>query len=243
MVRVCRIDTEGVIKRVKTLFRGNKSLVLGFNQFLPPGYRIDTTDEDRFNGGGTGAAVEFSHAVQYVAKIKVCFFAFLKCCFSPFVHTPNTRTHRRASESSLKSTLSFWTSCTITSRRGALTRCTAECPSCSPHTPTCSMCAPRFSVCCRVFCVLFPFRGCSLMVLFWFCSCSCAGIRLFSARQLVPRCWCRPWCCWHDSTTTSNRKSESCCKGTHSLRHKETDTHESKARSRAHRKYMRAHAR
>ncbi len=68
MVMLCRIDTEGVIKRVKQLFRGNKSLVLGFNQFLPPGYRIDTTDEDRFNG----AAVEFSHAVQYVAKIKVC---------------------------------------------------------------------------------------------------------------------------------------------------------------------------
>jgi len=30
-----RIDTEGVIKRVKTIFRGHKDLILGFNQFLP----------------------------------------------------------------------------------------------------------------------------------------------------------------------------------------------------------------
>lgn len=30
-----RIDTEGVIKRVKTIFKGHKDLILGFNQFLP----------------------------------------------------------------------------------------------------------------------------------------------------------------------------------------------------------------
>jgi len=31
----CRIDTTGVIARVKDLFRGHKELVLGFNTFLP----------------------------------------------------------------------------------------------------------------------------------------------------------------------------------------------------------------
>jgi hypothetical protein len=31
----CRIDTAGVIARVKELFRGHKELVLGFNTFLP----------------------------------------------------------------------------------------------------------------------------------------------------------------------------------------------------------------
>ena len=31
----CRINTEGVIRRVKTLFRGHKELILGFNTFLP----------------------------------------------------------------------------------------------------------------------------------------------------------------------------------------------------------------
>jgi len=30
-----RIDTEGVIKRVKTIFKGHRDLILGFNQFLP----------------------------------------------------------------------------------------------------------------------------------------------------------------------------------------------------------------
>lgn len=32
---VCRIDTAGVIQRVKELFKGHKELVLGFNTFLP----------------------------------------------------------------------------------------------------------------------------------------------------------------------------------------------------------------
>ena len=35
------IDTEGVIKRVKQLFVGHRALIQGFNQFLPPGYKID----------------------------------------------------------------------------------------------------------------------------------------------------------------------------------------------------------
>ena len=32
---LCRINTEGVIRRVKTLFKGHKELILGFNTFLP----------------------------------------------------------------------------------------------------------------------------------------------------------------------------------------------------------------
>lgn len=57
------IDTEGVIKRVKSLFRGNRGLILGFNQFLPPGYKIEMDPEPK-------PTIEFNHAVQYVAKIK-----------------------------------------------------------------------------------------------------------------------------------------------------------------------------
>jgi paired amphipathic helix protein Sin3a len=34
------IDTPGVIKRVSTLFRGHSDLIVGFNTFLPPGYKI-----------------------------------------------------------------------------------------------------------------------------------------------------------------------------------------------------------
>jgi histone deacetylase complex regulatory component SIN3 len=35
------IDTPGVIERVSTLFAGHKQLILGFNNFLPPGYSIE----------------------------------------------------------------------------------------------------------------------------------------------------------------------------------------------------------
>ena len=35
------IDTPGVIERVSMLFRGQPSLIQGFNTFLPPGYRIE----------------------------------------------------------------------------------------------------------------------------------------------------------------------------------------------------------
>jgi hypothetical protein len=47
-----RIDTEGVIRRVKTLFRGHRELILGFNQFLPPGYKIEMADIERFEKYG-----------------------------------------------------------------------------------------------------------------------------------------------------------------------------------------------
>ncbi|KAI9244121.1 hypothetical protein BDA99DRAFT_529472 [Phascolomyces articulosus] len=41
------IDTPGVIERVSTLFRGHPTLISGFNTFLPPGYRIECTVDDR----------------------------------------------------------------------------------------------------------------------------------------------------------------------------------------------------
>lgn len=41
------IDTPGVIERVSTLFRGHPALISGFNTFLPPGYRIECTTDER----------------------------------------------------------------------------------------------------------------------------------------------------------------------------------------------------
>lgn len=35
------LDTPGVIAQVSTLFRGHTDLIVGFNTFLPPGYRIE----------------------------------------------------------------------------------------------------------------------------------------------------------------------------------------------------------
>ena len=43
------IDTPGVIERVSTLFRGYDKLILGFNTFLPDGYKIGLKDIEAMN--------------------------------------------------------------------------------------------------------------------------------------------------------------------------------------------------
>ena len=40
------IDTPGVIARVSSLFRGHPELIVGFNTFLPPGYKIEVHSND-----------------------------------------------------------------------------------------------------------------------------------------------------------------------------------------------------
>ncbi|CAH9125249.1 unnamed protein product [Cuscuta epithymum] len=62
-----RIDTTGVIMRVKDLFKGHPNLILGFNTFLPKGYEITLTDEDAVPQKRT---VEFEEAISFVNKIK-----------------------------------------------------------------------------------------------------------------------------------------------------------------------------
>ena len=41
------IDTPGVIQRVSTLFKGHPELIVGFNTFLPPGYKIEMQANDQ----------------------------------------------------------------------------------------------------------------------------------------------------------------------------------------------------
>lgn len=61
------IDTQKVIERVSKLFAGHQSLILGFNTFLPSGYKIEV----RQQGAPTKKpAPEFDHAYSYVSKIK-----------------------------------------------------------------------------------------------------------------------------------------------------------------------------
>ncbi|ONM30585.1 Paired amphipathic helix protein Sin3-like 3 [Zea mays] len=57
-----RIDTNGVIVRVKTLFNGYPELILGFNAFLPKGYAIKLQEEKK--------PVDFVEAINFVNKIK-----------------------------------------------------------------------------------------------------------------------------------------------------------------------------
>ncbi|PAN17692.1 hypothetical protein PAHAL_3G150100 [Panicum hallii] len=58
-----KIDTAGVILRVKTLFHGHSDLILGFNAFLPKGYEIKLEDLDK-------KPVDFAMAISFVNKIK-----------------------------------------------------------------------------------------------------------------------------------------------------------------------------
>lgn len=41
------IDTPGVIQRVSNLFKGYPELIVGFNTFLPPGYKIEVQRSDQ----------------------------------------------------------------------------------------------------------------------------------------------------------------------------------------------------
>lgn len=68
------IDTPGVIERVSTLFKGHPSLIVGFNTFLPPGYKIEinldnpghsftiTTPDSTIQSGGPLMNVSQSHS-------------------------------------------------------------------------------------------------------------------------------------------------------------------------------------
>eukprot|EP00245_Coleochaete_scutata_P002928 TRINITY_DN14179_c0_g1_i2.p1 TRINITY_DN14179_c0_g1~~TRINITY_DN14179_c0_g1_i2.p1 ORF type:complete len:1452 (-),score=385.29 TRINITY_DN14179_c0_g1_i2:688-5043(-) len=68
-----RIDTAGVIGRVKDLFKGHRALILGFNTFLPKGYEISMPVEEE--APPKKQPVEFDQAINYVNKIKTRFQA------------------------------------------------------------------------------------------------------------------------------------------------------------------------
>lgn len=46
------IDTPGVIARVSSLFAGHADLIVGFNTFLPPGYKIEVSGNDQVSVTG-----------------------------------------------------------------------------------------------------------------------------------------------------------------------------------------------
>lgn len=66
---LCRIDTSGVIVKVKELFRGDRDLILGFNAFLPKGYKITLPAEEE--PLLKKKPVDFEEAIGFVNKIKV----------------------------------------------------------------------------------------------------------------------------------------------------------------------------
>ncbi|GFY88375.1 SIN3-like 3 [Actinidia rufa] len=65
-----RVDTAGVITRVKELFKGHRDLILGFNTFLPKGYEITLPLEGAPPPAPVKKPVEFEEAINFVNKIK-----------------------------------------------------------------------------------------------------------------------------------------------------------------------------
>ncbi|KAL7248491.1 hypothetical protein ACSBR2_003260 [Camellia fascicularis] len=65
-----RIDTTGVIARVKELFKGHNNLIFGFNTFLAKGYEITLIDEEE---PLTKSTVEFEEAIRNVSKMMIMY--------------------------------------------------------------------------------------------------------------------------------------------------------------------------
>ncbi|KAI3679620.1 hypothetical protein L2E82_51160 [Cichorium intybus] len=65
-----RVDTTGVIARVKELFKGHRKLILGFNAFLAEGFEMTLSQEDEPEAK---KPVESEEAIQFVNKIKMRF--------------------------------------------------------------------------------------------------------------------------------------------------------------------------
>ncbi|KAL9664924.1 hypothetical protein QQ045_020333 [Rhodiola kirilowii] len=63
-----RINTHGIIERVKVVFQGHPDLILGFNNFLPAGYEIKFPLEEPAK-----KAAELKEALSFVNKIKIRF--------------------------------------------------------------------------------------------------------------------------------------------------------------------------
>ncbi|XP_059294864.1 paired amphipathic helix protein Sin3-like 2 [Lycium ferocissimum] len=62
-----RIDTAGVIARVKVLFKGHPRLILGFNSFLPKGYQTILNNDNKAPPRKT---IEFDEAISFVNKVR-----------------------------------------------------------------------------------------------------------------------------------------------------------------------------
>lgn len=60
------IDTPGVIQRVSNLFKGHPELIVGFNTFLPPGYKIEVQANDQ------GVAFQVSVSMPSPSGANIC---------------------------------------------------------------------------------------------------------------------------------------------------------------------------
>uniref|UniRef100_F6TJW6 Histone deacetylase interacting domain-containing protein n=1 Tax=Ciona intestinalis TaxID=7719 RepID=F6TJW6_CIOIN len=92
------IDTPGVIARVSHLFNGHPDLIVGFNTFLPPGYKIEVSANDQVSVTGPNMIAQTIHplgvlepgqqsstTIQFTPKL----LHFTQSCPPVQVHTPH----------------------------------------------------------------------------------------------------------------------------------------------------------
>lgn len=76
------VDTVGVIHRVRTLFRGYNNLILGFNTFLPEGYKIEMREGGAvFVGPGLPPQGLSGNAYVYFGFAVIGIDLFVLCCY------------------------------------------------------------------------------------------------------------------------------------------------------------------
>jgi len=76
---VFSIDTMGVINRVSELFDGHTELIVGFNTFLPPGYKIEmNSTSDSINVYHDGQRVPAAGPLRSaLASHAVCLYVLI----------------------------------------------------------------------------------------------------------------------------------------------------------------------
>ena len=60
------IDTPGVISRVSNLFKGHPDLIVGFNTFLPPGFKIELHGENEIKVTNVSLFTVYSTCINVV---------------------------------------------------------------------------------------------------------------------------------------------------------------------------------
>lgn len=65
------IDTPGVIQRVSNLFRGHPELIVGFNTFLPPGYRIEVQSNEQVQVSISGSAAGSPGSCNTITSVTI----------------------------------------------------------------------------------------------------------------------------------------------------------------------------
>ena len=72
------IDTPGVINRVSELFEGHTDLIVGFNTFLPPGYKIEQHEHDMPGQIRVTVSEQAqAEAAMVICPINICIYAVM----------------------------------------------------------------------------------------------------------------------------------------------------------------------